>query len=192
MSPITHFFAGWTLANVTPLAKRDRWLVALAGMAPDFDGFGVIAEFVTRHGNHPLTWWSDYHHLLGHNLGFALVAGGVAFAFARRRFAAAGLALLSVHLHFLGDLVGARGPDGEQWPIPYLLPFHRGTEWVWSGQWALNAWPNLVLTAGLIVLACYFARLRGYSPLEAISAKADRAVVDTLRRRFPGQTAQAG
>ncbi len=190
MSPITHFFTGWTLANGTPLDKRDRWLVALAGMAPDFDGLGVLAEFATRHGTHPLTWWSDYHHVLGHNLGFALVAGIVAFAFARRRFAVAGLALLSVHLHLLGDLVGARGPDGEQWPIPYLLPFSRDAVWVWSGQWALNAWPNLVLTALMIVWACHLARSRGYSPLEAVSAKADRAVVDTLRRRFPLQTAQ--
>ncbi len=27
------------------------------------------------------------------------------------------LVLFSFHLHLLGDLVGARGPDGDQWPI---------------------------------------------------------------------------
>ena len=48
---------------------------------------------------------------------------------------------------------GARGPDGEPWPIPYLVPFSPTPRLVWSGQWALNAWPNVLLTAALIALA---------------------------------------
>jgi hypothetical protein len=185
MSPITHFLTGWTLAHVAPLDRRDRWLVTLAGIAPDVDGLGLLAEVATRHTAHPLAWWSDYHHVLGHNLGFALLLGLVALGVAHRRLPVVFLVLLSVHLHFLGDLLGARGPDGEQWPIPYLLPFFKGAHWAWSGQWALNAWPNMLLTAVLIWLTCHLARLRGYSPLEIISARADRVFVETLRRRFP-------
>jgi hypothetical protein len=46
----------------------------------------------------------------------------------------------------IGDLVGSRGPAGYQWPIPYLLPFSNSWHWTWKGQWALNAWPNILIT----------------------------------------------
>src|SRR6185436_5291484 len=95
------------------------------------------------------------------------------------------LVLLSFHLHLVADLMGARGPDGDQWPIPYLLPFSNRWQWTWSGQWALNAWPNFVLTALLLTLALWLAWKRGYSPLELFSAKADGALVRAIRNRFP-------
>jgi len=44
--------------------------VTLAGVAPDLDGLGAIPEILTRHWAHPLDWFSEYHHVLGHNLGF--------------------------------------------------------------------------------------------------------------------------
>jgi len=68
MSPITHFLAGWLFGQTTDLNRRERAAVAVAGMIPDLDGLGLIAELATRHAVHPLTWWSDYHHVLGHNL----------------------------------------------------------------------------------------------------------------------------
>lgn len=92
---------------------------------------------------------------------------------------------ISFHLHLLGDLIGARGPDGEQWPIPYLSPFSTAWHWTWSGQWALNAWPNMAITASVIAFALWSAWKRGFSPLEMISARADRAFVAALRNRFP-------
>jgi len=49
----------------------------------------------------------------------------------------------------------------------------------------LNAWPNFVLTALTLGLAFYWAWQRGYSPLEMVSGRADRAFVQALRRRFP-------
>jgi hypothetical protein len=88
-------------------------------------------------------------------------------------------------LHLLGDLVGARGPDGDQWPIPYLLPFSNHLQLIWAGQWALNAWQNMTLTAALLLLTWVLAWKRGFSPLEMFSTKADRAFVGALRRRFP-------
>src|SRR5882724_10218018 len=115
----------------------------------------------------------------GH-LGFALVVSALAAIFARQKIKTTLLVLLSFHLHLLGDLVGARGPDGDQWPIPYLLPFSRQLQLTWAHQWALNAWPKLLLTAGLIALAVLLARTRGYSPLELFSAKADTAFIRAL------------
>ena len=183
MSPITHFLIGWTVANAGDLSRRERALVAVAGVIPDIDGVGLLAEVLTRHSSHPLPWLSEYHHVLGHNLGSCLLVTGIAFGLARQRWQTAALVCVSFHLHLLGDVVGARGPDGEQWPIPYLLPFSNAWQWTWNGQWALDAWPNFVVTAALLAFLVLLACRRGYSPLEMISARADRAFVKAVRRR---------
>lgn len=185
MSPVSHFLVGWVVANCAKLNRRERAAVAVAGVAPDLDGLGVVAELFTRGSERPLPWFSEYHHVLGHNLGFGLLVAGVSLLVATRRWKTAGLALLSFHLHLLGDLVGARGPDGYQWPIPYLLPLSSAWQWTWDGQWALNAWPNLLLTAAALLVTLFLAWSRGYSPLEMVSLSLDGAFVDTLRHRFP-------
>jgi hypothetical protein len=82
-------------------------------------------------------------------------------------------------------LAGSRGPDGDQWPIPYLLPFSHRWEWTWGGQWELNAWPNFVVMGAALALTFYLAWRRGHSPLEMFSRSADKAFVEALRRRFP-------
>lgn len=184
MSPITHFLTGWVLANSAGLNRRDRALAGIAGIIPDVDGLGLVADVASRGSAHPLTWWSDYHHVLGHNVGFCLLVGVLAWGVASNKWKTVALSTASFHLHLLGDLVGARGPDGEQWPIPYLLPFSSAWQWTWSGQWALNAWPNMAITALLLLATLYFAWQRGVSPLELVSARANQAVVETLRRRF--------
>jgi inner membrane protein len=185
MSPVTHFLMGWAVASSSPaLTRRERAFVTWASVVPDLDGLGIIAEVATRHAAHPLSWWSEYHHVLGHNVGFALLVGTAAAIFAKHRFKTACLVLVSFHLHLLGDLVGARGPDGEQWPIPYLLPLSDQVQLTWSGQWALNGWPNLLLTAGLILAMVGVAVRRGISPLELFSAKAERSFVSALQNRF--------
>ena len=74
----THFFAGWLVASTAKdLTPRERGLIAFAGVAPDLDGLGIIGELATRNSAHPVTWYSDYHHVLGHNIGFALFVAGV-------------------------------------------------------------------------------------------------------------------
>ena len=177
---------GWVVANSAPsLNKRDRALVTWASVVPDIDGLGIIAERLTQHSAHPLNWWSDYHHVLGHNIGFAIAVTICAAVFARRKFLTATLVFISFHLHLVADLVGARGPDGDQWPLPYLLPFSNKWQLTWSGQWALNAWPNFVITAALIIVTIALARRRGFSPLEIFSRKGDSIFVAVLRKRFP-------
>jgi len=186
MSPITHFFMGWAVANSVPsLSKRERALITWAGVVPDADGLGIIAEKLTEHSAHPLNWWSEYHHVLGHNIGFAMVVTVAAAIFAKRKLTTALLVCISFHLHLIADLVGARGPDGDQWPIPYLLPFSNQWQLTWSGQWALNAWPNFIITGTLIVATLLLARQRGFSLLEMFSLKLDAIVIATLRNRFP-------
>lgn len=44
----------------------------------------------------------------------------------------AGLAFLSFHIHLVEDTLGSRGPDGYQWPIPYLAAFSTKLLLTWS------------------------------------------------------------
>lgn len=189
MNPASHFLISWTVANTADIPRRDRTLVTLAGVIPDIDGIGIIAELLTENTSMPLIWYSKYHHVLGHHLGMGLVLAAVVFAVSIRRWVCAVLAVIAFHLHLLGDLIGSRGPDGYQWPIPYFFPF--STDWTltWQGQWGLNAWPNILLSLLALALTLYIAWKRGRSPLEMISLSADTALVAGLRKRFGDPTA---
>ena len=184
MHPVTHVLIGWTLANTARLERRDCMLVTVAGFIPDFDGLGVIADILTEKTSHPLYFYDTFHHCLMHNLGFGLFLVILTLAWAKRRIAASLLVILSFHLHLLGDIVGSRGPDGYQWPIPYLEPFSDSWQLTWSEQWGLKAWPNVTLTLLLMALTLYWTWKRGRSPIELVSSKSDSALVRTLRNRF--------
>ncbi len=81
------------------------------------------------------------------------------------------LVFISFHLHLLCDLIGARGPDGDQWPIPYLKPFSNSVQLAWHGQWALNAWQNFAITGFLLLVTFWIARKYGSSPVELVSER---------------------
>ena len=184
MNPASHFLISWTVANTAEISRRDRILVTLSGVVPDIDGIGIIAELLTENTSAPLIWYSRYHHVLGHNLLLGLILVMVVFLLSARRWISGILAFVAVHLHLLGDLVGSRGPDGYQWPIPYLYPFSAQWTLAWPGQWELNAWPNILITALFLGITLYLAWKRGRSPLEMVSLKADAAFVASLRKRF--------
>jgi membrane-bound metal-dependent hydrolase YbcI (DUF457 family) len=181
---VTHFLAGWSLAVVALPDARSRALATLAGVAPDLDGAGIVVDLATRSTSTPTNEWAAWHHVVGHGLLASVVVTFACAALAKvDRAKMAALAFASFHLHVLGDLVGARGPDGDQWPIRYLWPF-ADVELTWSGQWALNAWPNFAITGALLVVMFVAAWRVGRSPLEMVSARANDAFVATLRRRF--------
>jgi inner membrane protein len=184
MNLATHFLTGWAVANCVPsLDRKERAMITLACVIPDGDGLGAVADLVTRNSAHPTEWFSRYHHQL-HSLAFAMVVATVCFVFPKRRWMTGALALLSFHLHLLEDVLGSRGPDGYQWPIPYLAPFSTAGQILWSGQWGLNAWPIFLITIGLLGLMFALVWQRGFSPLEMVSRRADRRFVETLRARF--------
>jgi inner membrane protein len=186
LSPITHFLVSWGVANLLPHStKRDRAIITFAGVVPDLDGLGIVPEMLTRHTSSPLLWWTNYHHVPGHNIAGALVVVAVAALLAHSKWKTALLAAVTFHLHLFCDGIGSRGPDGYQWPIPYLLPFSNAVNWAWSGQWALNAWQNMVITVVMLAVTIALARVRGYSPLEMLSSKWDHAFVEAIRNRFP-------
>lgn len=191
MSPVTHLFASWLIASAPRLGRRDIALIAIAGVAPDIDGLGIVPELLTRSSAHPLDWFSRYHHVLAHNLPFALATAAIIFALARRKWLTSSLALIAVHLHFVMDILGSRGPDGYSWPIPYLEPFSSKLQLTWSGQWALNGWQNIVITCGLLAMTLIRTLQIGRSPVEIFSPAADRQVVRTLRTRFASKQRKA-
>jgi inner membrane protein len=183
MSPATHLLASGVLAGFSRLDPRGRMAIMLAGIAPDIDGLGIIPELLTRHSSHALLWFSEFHHQL-HTLLFAVIIAAAAIVFCRERFRTALFVLASFHLHLLCDLAGARGPDGDPWPIPYLSPFTQTHAWQWSGQWPLNGWQNFAIT-GILLLATFWLAVRnGHSVVELFSKKADARFVAAVKQRF--------
>ena len=186
MNPITHLLASWSLAEVSGLDQRDRAIVAWVGAAPDLDGFGAIIDGATRllgYGDPAL--YGRFHHLLLHGLFGALLLPAIGLAFARRRFAAFLWGVAAVHIHLACDLVGSRGPTTDDiWPIPYLGPFSEAVTLSWSGQWPLNAWPNIALTLGLLAFVFTRAAYAGHSPVSLFSTRAHDAFVAAVQGRW--------
>lgn len=183
----THFFAGWLVATtVEDLTSRERAFVAFAGVIPDVDGLGILAEWFTRDSSHPLTWYSDYHHVLGHNLAFGIAVSALVWTLSRRsqRWRVALLALVAFHLHLLGDIAGSGSLDGYRWSVPYLWPFSHALDVTWAGGWPLSSWQNTAITIALMLAIVTVSWRVGYSPAILVNRKADAVFIASLRARF--------
>jgi len=185
MSPINHLLTGWLLANtVSTLTMRERGYITLAAVAADIDGLGIVAEVLTRDSSTPLLWWSQYHHVLAHNLLFGCVLVMLVFFLTQQhRWLVALLVFFSFHLHLVEDILSGRDSHDHAWGIAYLYPFS-DQQWVWLGQWQLNAWPNMVVALFLMAVTLFLAWKRSYSPLAIFSNKADQLFVQALQQRF--------
>jgi hypothetical protein len=144
MNPLTPMLFGWTLAQAIPLTRRDRALVTLAGVVPDIDGLGVVAEILTRDRAQPLLWWSEYHHVLPQS-------GRCACGHHRRDLSGApALGRRGAGVYQLSS-ASTRRPRGRAGPMAInglsftwpLSPRHGISPGQASG---LNAWPNILLT----------------------------------------------
>lgn len=187
MSPVTHGLLSWLIANArSDTSPRERLLITLGGLSPDLDGLGMVAQVATKHWDEPLNWFHKYHHELCHNLLFGLLVAGVCAALseADRRLRVGALVFLTFHLHLLCDVIGSKGPDGSQWPIPYFTPFSNW-QWTWQYQWRLDSWPNILITAIALALTFAIAWRRGHSPLEFFSNRVNDGFVAALRNRVP-------
>jgi hypothetical protein len=186
MSPATHLLASWVVADYAVRDRRTRLRIVLAGIAPDLDGLGLALDQANVWLGRPETdWYGACHHFLLHGiLGAALALGLAALAGTRT---ARGLVWIGVsfHLHLLCDVVGSRGPAPEDlWAIHYLGPFLRSGAICWSGQWALNAWPNFLISIALLGWIGRRTVVSGISPLSLVSARLDTVVVHALQTRF--------
>lgn len=186
MNPVTHLLASWSVAGAARQRDRDLALATWCGVLPDIDGLGVVVDEFNELTGRPESWYfGEYHHALLHGLFGATVISLSLSLFARRRLRTFLVGFGVAHLHFLCDVVGSRGPDADDiWPIRYLAPFSERLTIRWSGQWALNAWPNILLTAVLLAFVFYRAAGDGYSPVGMFSVRADHIFVETVRARW--------
>jgi hypothetical protein len=193
MSPITHFLASWSLADVSGLRGRDQSLVTWCGVLPDVDGLGVVVDGANKLLGRPDSWYfGQYHHALMHGVFAALLIPLALSCLAAKRLRVFLVGVATVHLHFLCDIVGSRGPGlDDVWPLPYLAPFSQRLTFQWSGQWPLNAWPNIAFTILLLAFGFYRAVQGGYSPVGVISTRADRAFVQAVQSRWRSVTTRS-
>jgi len=184
VAPLTHLLASWVIAAKTTDNARDCRLVALAGILPDADGLGLLVDLGRQafgYKSHGL--YLRYHHYLLHGIFGAFLISMVLACFAQRHWRVFLISMLVVHLHYLCDFVGSRGPSPDDlWPIFYLGPFDKDPMWMWRGQWPLDAWRNRLLTLGLFVWALWLATSLGRSVVGVFSARADAVFVGVLRK----------
>lgn len=188
MHIVTHLLVGWNTGAAAGESGRDLALVSWAGVLPDLDGLGLLVDVATRKLGMAETDFYAWHHVYGHGLPATLVIAAACGLAARRKWRTAALALLTAHLHLLGDVFGSRGSRPEDiWEISYLAPISNAWQVAWAGQWHVMGWQNTVITAALLGLALAMAVWRGVSPVGLLSAKADAQVVATLRARWHGK-----
>jgi hypothetical protein len=177
----THLLISWLGANAGGLERRDRALATLAGVLPDADAIGIVRDVIAPVKDMPYYWYGRYHHVLCHNIFAGIAATVICYLLARQKWKTAAIALILFHIHLLADLLGSGGTPGNIWPVYYLYPIYPTLEIYWKGQWALNAWPNVAITAVALALTLYLGAKRGHTPVEMLSTKADHELVGTIR-----------
>lgn len=165
---------------------RDRKLVTFAGILPDADGLGIIADVVgsvVSGKENTFHYYQQYHHYLLHGWFGAIVVAALLALFAQKRLNVALLCLVTFHLHLLCDFVGSRGPSpGDIWPINYSEPFFRLPSFFWKNQWRLDGWQNRIICVFLFLTELWTAPRRGYSVVEVFSRKWDLTFLEVLRK----------
>ena len=186
MSPITHFIGSWLVASIVTNNPRDRKLVTLAGILPDADGLGLVADVVkavVNGGEASFDYYQQYHHLLLHGWPGAILVVALLTCFARKHGRVALFCLVTFHLHLLCDLLGSRGPSpADLWPICYSEPLFRHPIWLWKGQWRLDGWQNQTVCVVVFAISLWLAAKRGYSFVEFLNRRLDKVFVEVLQK----------
>jgi inner membrane protein len=166
----THIMSGWCLGNLVRLTPRERLFCMVAATAADLDGLSILFG--------QEAYW-DYHHVVCHNLFFAVALSTVLAAFSAQRLKAFAVFLAAAHLHLVLDYFGS----GPGWPIHYGWPvFH----WVWKNPvaWEFNSWQNRLAALVFLVWVLLIAVFCGRTPVELITPDLDRRFVVRLRTMF--------
>jgi len=164
----THLLCGWCIGNGFEFSPRERLLCMAVSVAPDIDGLGI---FYSEQA------YFDWHHVIAHNLPFALLLSATCAAVSPHRVKAFWVYLLLMHLHLLMDFLGS----GPGWGIFYFWPFSR---WVANNPyaWPFYSWQNLCFASIFLLWVLAIAIYDGRTPLEAIMPSLDGKFVVALRR----------
>jgi inner membrane protein len=172
-----HLAVSWLIGHHLP-ERRDRRLVAWSGVAPDLDALTLLAGAGA---------YSGYHHVIAHGLVAAVVGTALWTALARQRLKVLLLSLVAFHVHLLCDLLGS----GRDWSIVYFFPFSRH-EYMSPYGWPLASPQNALVWLAAVAATVWIAIKRGRTFAEAfLPAKADAAVVRTLRKIFSRKSGEA-
>jgi hypothetical protein len=186
VSPVVHFIGSWLVASAVTDNPRDRKLVTLAGILPDADGLGIVADVVgsmISGKENTFHYYQQYHHLLLHGWPGAVVVSLLLACFAQKKSQVLCWCLVVFHLHLLCDLVGSRGPEvGDLWPICYSEPVFRHPIWFWKDQWKLDGWQNQIIFIILFIASLWLAVKRGCSFVEVISRRLDSVFVKVIQK----------
>ncbi len=175
MAPAAHLLISWLCAVPIFKQSRERRLVTLAGISPDIDGIGI---FIDKLNANKTDFYFEYHHYLCHNIFACIVISFLVTALAKsQRAAVFCMSFFVVHIHFLCDILGSRGPDGYLWPIYYLYPANKTFQLTWGGQWELNAWQNQSIIFVLFVLCFIVLRKKQITFLEVISPRLESEAI---------------
>ncbi len=139
----------------------------LAASIADIDGVGVF--FGTE-------YYFRYHHILAHNLFFAIVVAGILSFYSMPRGRAAVVYTGAFMLHLLMDSFGS----GEGWGLALLWPLS-DHKFLNSYAWDFRAWQNMLALFGVVIWTLGIAIFRGHTPLECVAPKLDRLLVDKLK-----------
>jgi hypothetical protein len=164
----THIMSGWCVANYLPLTARERALSMCAASLADLDGLGIV---VSKNA-----YW-NYHHLLCHNLPFAVAISTILAVCSTHRFRAGLIYFALAHLHLVMDYFGS----GPGWPIHYGWPIFK-LDLMNPNAWEFYSWQNISIAFAFFLWVLAIAVTKKRTPLEAIMPDLDRKIVGFLRR----------
>ena len=166
----THLILSWLVGHRLQ-NRRDRVIVAWAGVAPDLDALTALAGIEV---------YGTWHHVLTHGITAVVVLTALWTWLARSKLPVAALSALTFHLHLVCDLLGS----GVQWGIKYLYPFSSAEIFTPYG-WSLASWQNVAITVVGMTAAGWIGVRRGRTFAETfLPAAGEAAVVEALQRRF--------
>ena len=188
MQGTAHLALSWFVGEACGLDRqRDRRIVGLAGLAPDFDVLAYIGAYIFFGFDLDRAYsevWIVVHHYYTHGIGFAMLTGVVAYwvalgghSSARHALKIAELCVLVSLTHVFCDVIaaGPRFPVFPWWPLSDL-------SWTTSWSWELKDWPNQVITLSALASVLVYARVAGRTPLECLNYRLDAWVVDIVNR----------
>lgn len=169
MHLLTHFLAGWSVANLARVPPKERAVCMGVSLLPDLDGLSLLGGVEA---------YQNYHHLVAHNITVGAVAVAALTWLFGSSVKAAVTYLLLFHLHLLMDIFGS----GPGWGIAYFWPWD-GASIVSKHAWSFSGWQNYVTLLVLIGWALFIAVRHRRTPLEYIAPRLDRGVLKAILRQ---------
>ncbi len=168
MQLLMHALVGWVGGNLVRTTPRERAGAMAVSLIADADGAALLWG---------VTAYQDYHHVVGHNLAYGLLASAGLAWWLGRRWPVFGLYAGLYALHLLMDFYGS----GRAWGLGWLWPFSARYDYC-PQAWELNSWQNFtVLGLGLAGSGWIYWRHRR-TPLEYVAPAWDRRCLGALPR----------